>query len=87
MSYVDDTRPGLTRRKLRGKFVYFDANGKRVTDECVIARVNALAIPPAYENVWICPDETGHIQATARDARGRKQYRYHERWSAVRDAS
>lgn len=87
LTYVDDTRPGLTRRKLRGKFVYFDADGKRVTDECVIARVNALAIPPAYENVWICPDETGHIQATARDARGRKQYRYHERWSAVRDAS
>lgn len=87
LSYVDDTGPGLTRRKLRGKFVYFDAQGKRVTDECVIARVNALAIPPAYEQVWICPDDTGHIQATARDARGRKQYRYHERWSAVRDAS
>jgi len=87
LRYVDDTGPGLTRRKLRGKFVYFDAKGSRVTDACVIARVNALAIPPAYENVWICPDETGHIQATARDARGRKQYRYHEQWSAVRDAS
>ena len=87
LRYVDDTGPGLTRRKLRGKFAYFDAKGRRITDACVIERINALAIPPAYEQVWICPDETGHIQATARDARGRKQYRYHEQWSAVRDAS
>ena len=85
--YVDDTCPGLTRRLLRGKFAYFDPSGKRIKDECLIARINALAIPPAYENVWICPDETGHIQATARDARGRKQYRYHAQWSAVRDAT
>lgn len=87
LRYVDDALPGLTRRKLRGKFVYFDAAGKRIKNTCIIERVNALAIPPAYEQVWICPDETGHIQATARDARGRKQYRYHEQWSAIRDAS
>ena len=87
LRYVDDGKPGITRRKLRGKFAYFDRHGKRITDDCVVARINALAIPPAYEQVWICPDDTGHIQATARDARGRKQYRYHEQWSAVRDAN
>lgn len=85
--YVDDSCPGLTRKILRGKFAYFDVDGKRIKDECLVARINALAIPPAYENVWICPDETGHIQATARDAKGRKQYRYHAQWSAVRDAT
>lgn len=87
LRYVDDTRPGITRRKLRGKFAYFDRRGNRIKDDCVVARINALAIPPAYEHVWICPDEIGHIQATARDARGRKQYRYHEQWSAIRDAN
>lgn len=87
LRYVDDAKPGITRRTLRGKFAYFDRHGKRIKDECVVARINALAIPPAYEQVWICPDATGHIQATARDARGRKQYRYHEQWSAVRDAN
>jgi DNA topoisomerase-1 len=86
LKYVDDRGAGITRQVLRHKFVYFDLNGKRITDQCIVARINALAIPPAYKDVWICPDETGHIQATARDARGRKQYRYHSEWTALRDA-
>jgi len=82
--YVDDTTPGITRRVLRGKFCYFDVRGERIRDAEVVRRLNALAIPPAYTQVWICPDENGHLQATGRDARGRKQYRYHAQWQAVR---
>jgi DNA topoisomerase-1 len=85
LHYVDDTQPGIRRRKLRGKFAYFDAKGERIKDPDVIGRINALAIPPAYEDVWICADPRGHLQATGRDARGRKQYRYHERWRELRD--
>ncbi|MEZ1314669.1 DNA topoisomerase IB [Pseudomonas fluorescens] len=86
LHYVDDTQPGLTRRKLRGKFCYFDAAGQRITDPDEVKRINALAVPPAYTDVWICADPRGHLQATGRDARGRKQYRYHPRWREVRDA-
>jgi len=86
LHYVDDTGPGITRKKLRGKFCYFDAQGQRITDAAEIQRINALAVPPAYTDVWICPDPRGHLQATGRDARGRKQYRYHARWREVRDA-
>ncbi|WP_160107025.1 DNA topoisomerase IB [Pseudomonas izuensis] len=86
LHYVDDTRPGITRRKLRGKFGYFDPTGQRITDPAEIQRINALAVPPAYTNVWICADPRGHLQATGRDARGRKQYRYHPRWREVRDS-
>jgi DNA topoisomerase-1 len=86
LHYVDDTLPGITRRKLRGKFRYFDAKGQRITDPDEIKRINALAVPPAYSDVWICADPRGHLQATGRDARGRKQYRYHPRWREVRDA-
>jgi DNA topoisomerase-1 len=71
---------------LRGKFCYFDPAGQRITDPDEIKRLNALAVPPAYTNVWICADPRGHLQATGRDARGRKQYRYHARWREVRDA-
>ncbi|MHA6197840.1 DNA topoisomerase IB [Pseudomonas wadenswilerensis] len=85
LHYVDDTTPGLTRRKLRGKFAYFDPQGERIRDPDEIMRINALAIPPAYTSVWICPDPNGHLQATGRDARGRKQYRYHSRWREIRD--
>ncbi|WP_223507343.1 DNA topoisomerase IB [Pseudomonas sp. GL-RE-29] len=85
LHYVDDTQPGLTRRKLRGKFCYFDPAGQRITDADEIKRINALAVPPAYTDVWICADPRGHLQATGRDARGRKQYRYHPRWREVRD--
>jgi DNA topoisomerase-1 len=87
LRYVDDSRPGFTRRKLKSGFAYFDLEGKRLRDARQIERINALAIPPAYENVWICPDPRGHVQATGRDARGRKQYRYHPRWRETRDAT
>ncbi len=86
LHYVDDSTPGITRRKLRGKFAYFDPQGQRIRDPANVARINALAVPPAYTSVWICPDPNGHLQATGRDARGRKQYRYHPRWREVRDA-
>ncbi|MFJ7281713.1 DNA topoisomerase IB [Pseudomonas sp. NPDC099000] len=86
LHYVDDTQPGITRKLLRGKFCYFDPAGQRITDPDEIKRLNALAVPPAYTNVWICADPRGHLQATGRDARGRKQYRYHARWREVRDA-
>ncbi|MCU1731080.1 MULTISPECIES: DNA topoisomerase IB [unclassified Pseudomonas] len=86
LHYVDDTLPGIRRRKLRGKFAYFDSQGERIRDAKVVARINALAVPPAYTDVWICADPNGHLQATGRDARGRKQYRYHPRWREVRDA-
>ncbi|WP_176057768.1 DNA topoisomerase IB [Paraburkholderia sp. BCC1876] len=88
LRHADDTKPGYTRKRDSDKngFTYFDAAGKRIDDEDEIKRINALAIPPAYEDVWICPDRRGHIQATGRDARGRKQYRYHPRWRETRDA-
>ncbi|NUT76770.1 DNA topoisomerase IB [Pseudomonas sp. C1C7] len=85
LRYVDDTLPGITRKKLRGKFQYFDPAGQRITDQQEVHRINALAVPPAYTDVWICADPRGHLQATGRDARGRKQYRYHPRWREVRD--
>lgn len=87
LHYVDDSGPGITRRKLRGKFAYFLPSGERINDSAEISRINKLAIPPAYSDVWICPDPQGHMQATGRDARGRKQYRYHPRWREVRDCS
>lgn len=85
LHYVDDTLPGITRKKLRGKFQYFDAAGHRIADQEEIQRINALAVPPAYTDVWICADPCGHLQATGRDTRGRKQYRYHPHWREVRD--
>ena len=66
--------------------MYVDSNHRRVTDEATLARIRSLAIPPAYTDVWICPSAHGHLQATGRDARGRKQYRYHARWRSARDA-
>lgn len=87
LHYVDDTQPGLRRRKTRGGFSYVDAQGQRLRDPLEIARINALTIPPAYTDVWICADPNGHLQATGRDARGRKQYRYHPRWRALRDST
>ena len=85
LHYVDDSQPGFTRKILRGKFAYFDTDGQRIRDEDEIKRINALVIPPAYTDVWICADRQGHLQATGRDARGRKQYRYHPRWREIRD--
>jgi DNA topoisomerase-1 len=86
LRYVDDPQPGISRKKVRGKFHYFDPKGARITDPDEIRRLDALAVPPAYTDVWICADPRGHLQATGRDARGRKQYRYHPRWREVRDA-
>jgi DNA topoisomerase-1 len=85
LRYVSDEIPGI-RRKLKGKhFAFYDPRGKQIKDEAEIARIRALAIPPAYTDVWISPIAHGHLQATGRDARGRKQYRYHKRWREVRD--
>ena len=84
LEYVSDADPGLRRRKSGQSFRYLDAGGKPVTDDATLHRVRALAIPPAYRDVWICPRPDGHLQATGRDARGRKQYRYHARWSEAR---
>ncbi len=87
LRYVDDSRRGYTREWTDGAFKYFNTQGKRIDDEGEIRRINALAIPPAYIDVWICPDSRGHLQATGRDARGRKQYRYHPQWRETRDAT
>ncbi|MES2818244.1 MAG: DNA topoisomerase IB [Pseudomonadota bacterium] len=86
LHYVDDSQPGIARKKIRGRFCYVDAQGQRIRDPGQIARIEALAVPPAYTQVWICSDPKGHLQATGRDTRGRKQYRYHRRWREVRDA-
>jgi DNA topoisomerase-1 len=87
LRYTTDHEPGL-RRVVRGKgFVYLDSAGRRVRDEATLARIRSLAIPPAYKDVWICAYRNGHLQATGRDARGRKQYRYHARWRSHRDAT
>jgi DNA topoisomerase-1 len=87
LTYVTDTRPGIVREGRPGHFVYRRAGGKRITDHGTLTRIARLAIPPAWRDVWICPDPHGHIQATGRDVRGRKQYRYHPRWRQVRDRS
>jgi DNA topoisomerase I len=83
--YVSDDSPGITRRKQGSKFAYLDARGKPIKDRQTLDRIRMLAIPPAYRDVWICANERGHIQAVGRDDRGRKQYRYHEKWREVRD--
>lgn len=85
LRYVDDSRPGIRRRRRGRQFDYLRADGTRVTDPRTLKRIGALAIPPAWTDVWICPLPNGHIQATGRDAKGRKQYRYHPRWREARD--
>ena len=87
LRYVHDTEKGITRRRKGSTFAYYRANGGRITEPSEVKRINSLAIPPAYRDVWICRSSNGHIQATGRDARGRKQYRYHPRWQAIRDAA
>jgi len=83
--YVDDAEPGFRRRRAGRGFFYDDAGGARIRDETTLARIRAIAVPPGWTDVWICPDAAGHIQATGRDDRGRKQYRYHPAWTALRD--
>lgn len=85
LRYVSDTSPGIRRKKAGRSFSYLDASGKIIRDPDQLSRIKSLAIPPAYTEVWISPDPRGHIQATGRDARGRKQYRYHPKWRTVRD--
>jgi DNA topoisomerase-1 len=85
LRYVSDTQPGIRRKRAGKGFVYVGTDGKTIRDAKELSRIRSLAIPPAYTDVWICPSPNGHIQATGRDARGRKQYRYHPKWREVRD--
>ena len=85
LRHSSDSEPGYTRKKHDRYWQYFDADGKRITDRDEIDRLNAIALPPAYENAWFCKDANGHLQATGVDARGRKQYRYHADFRARRD--
>ena len=87
LRYVSDEAPGIGRRRHGAHFRYRPPDGGTLTDRATLRRIKALAIPPAWTEVWICPFENGHIQATGRDERGRKQYRYHPRWRETRDAA
>jgi DNA topoisomerase-1 len=84
--YVDDTEPGITRRKAGRGWAYFDPDGERITDRDEIDRLNRVALPPAYTAAWYCPDPTGHLLATGIDAKGRKQYRYHPDFRTARES-
>jgi DNA topoisomerase-1 len=85
--YVSDEERGIRRERKGDGFVYFKANGEPLKDEAALERIRKLAIPPAYTDVWICPRANGHLQATGRDARGRKQYRYHPQFREVREST
>ncbi|HKT34895.1 MAG TPA: hypothetical protein VJR03_08675, partial [Nitrospira sp.] len=87
LRYVDDRHPGISRIR-HGKGVsYRGPDGRPIRDGETLTRIRSLAVPPAWRGVWICPDPDGHLQATGRDARGRKQYRYHPRWREMRDSN
>src|SRR5579862_5137754 len=85
LRHMGDDRPGIRRRRAGRGFSYTDPDGAPVRDRATLARIRSLAIPPAWTDVWICTIANGHIQATGRDAKHRKQYRYHPRWIQVRD--
>ena len=85
--YVTDAEPGIRRRRKNGRFVYTKPGGTALADAAELKRIASLAIPPAYEDVWICVKARGHLQATGRDARRRKQYRYHAEWRVKRDGA
>ncbi|HWG47049.1 MAG TPA: DNA topoisomerase IB [Gemmataceae bacterium] len=85
LRYVRDDRPGIQRKRRGKSFRYLGPDGKPVRDRDQLRRIRSLAIPPAWTDVWICPNPQGHLQATGHDARGRKQYRYHPRWRSARD--
>src|SRR3954462_7024175 len=87
LRYVTDSAPGIRRVRRGTGFVYIGSNGKVIRDADELRRFKSLVIPPAWTDVWICPSANGHLQATGRDARGRKQYRYHPRWRETRDAN
>ncbi len=86
LTYVSDEQPGIRKKRHSGKFSYLTPDGKTLRDDAVLDRISGLAIPPAWSDVWISPDPDGHLQATGRDQRGRKQYLYHPQWYACRDA-
>ena len=85
LRYVSDDQPGIQRKRSGKGFTYIGTDGKRIRDRQERERIEALGIPPAWENVWICPLPNGHLQATGRDEKGRKQYRYHSLWREIRD--
>ena len=85
LRWVSDDGPGIRRARAGRGFRYSGPSGRPIHDAATLGRIRALAVPPAWTKVWICPDPHGHIQATGRDAKGRKQYRYHPRWRAARD--
>ena len=85
LRYVSDAKPGIRRKRFGKGFGYRDPDGTPITDPATLMRIRSLAIPPAWRGVWICPIANGHLQATGRDAKGRKQSRYHPRWREVRD--
>jgi len=84
--YTSDSEPGIRRARRGRGFVYFDADGVKLSDPATLDRVRSLAVPPAWKDVWICARPRGHLQATGRDDRGRKQSRYHAKWHEMRDA-
>ena len=87
LRHSSDTEPGITRKRMGRYWAYFDSEGNRITDRDEIDRLNAIGLPPAYENAWFCADPNGHLQATGIDARGRKQYRYHADFRAKRETA
>jgi DNA topoisomerase-1 len=87
LRYATDKRAGIQRKRAGKAFRYIALDGQTIRDQEILARIRSLAIPPAWEDVWICPSPLGHIQATGRDEKGRKQYRYHPRWREVRDGA
>ena len=87
LRYTSDNKPGITRKKAGRGYQYFDAKGERITDEKTLERIHSMVIPPAWTEVWICPSAKGHLQATGRDAKGRKQYLYHPDWQKARNVT
>jgi DNA topoisomerase-1 len=85
LTYTNDQEPGIRRKGADDEFQYIAVDGRKLRDRATLARIRTLAVPPAWTDVWICPDPSGHLQATGRDQRGRKQYRYHASWTACRD--
>ena len=85
LRHVSADGPGITRKGSSPGFAYYRPDGRHIRQSSELKRIAGLVIPPAWTDVWICPDPRGHIQATGRDARGRKQYRYHHEWRRVRD--
>ena len=87
LRYANSDKPGITRHRRGKRFIYRDARGRVIRDEHTLARLRALVLPPAWTDVWICTDPRAHLQATGRDAKGRKQYRYHKDWTSERDST